>query len=158
MRCQLCFRNAPLTPFRLPIPNQPEYIRRALSAGKHVLSEKPIAENLEDAQELMRWYHEDHDSKRVTWSVAENFRYLNSFEYAREQVHRAGRLLGFRVKVYSMVKPGGKYFGEKGASSDYGPLLRLSRDCMAKESYTSRGLPPGRWSAPYCWPKASSWL
>lgn len=77
-----------------------------------MLSEKPIAGNLEDAQDLTRWYHEDHDSKRVTWSVAENFRYLNSFEYAREQVHRAGRLLGFRVKVYSMVKPGGKYFGE----------------------------------------------
>ena len=71
-----------------------------------MLSEKPIAENLRDARELTRWYHENHDDKRVTWSVAENFRYLNSFEYAREQVHLAGRLLGFRVKVYSMVQPG----------------------------------------------------
>ena len=113
MRRQLYVKDAPLTLLSLPILNQPEYIRRALSAGRHVLSEKPIAENLEDAQELTRWYHENHDSKRVTWSVAENFRYLNSFEYAREQVHKAGRLLGFRVKVYSMVRPGGKYFGEK---------------------------------------------
>ena len=158
MRCQLYLRDTTLTLLSLPIPNQPEYIRRALSAGKHVLSEKPIAENLEDAQELMRWYHENHDCKRVTWSVAESFRYLNSFDYAREQVHRAGRLLGFRVKVYSMVKPGGKYFGEKGASLDHWLLLRLSRDCMAKESYTSRGLPPRRWSTPYCRPTASSWL
>ena len=156
MRGQLYCRDTPLTLVRLPILNQPEYIRRALSAGKHVLSEKPIAENLKDALELTRWYHENHDDKRVTWSVAENFRYLNSFEYAREQVHRAGRLLGFKVKVYSMVKPGGKYFGEK-AHQDQGLLLRLSRDCMAKKSYTSRGLPLGRWSTPYCRLTASSW-
>ena len=89
----------PLTLVRLPILNQPEYIRRALSAGKHMLSEKPFAENLKNAQELTRWYHKNHDDKRVIWSVAGNFRYLNSFEYAREQVHRAERLLGFRVKV-----------------------------------------------------------
>lgn len=156
MRGQLFVRDTPLTLVRLPILNQPEYIRRALSAGKHVLSEKPIAENLKDVQELTRWYHENHDTKRVTWSVAENFRYLNSFEYAREQVHRAGRLLGFRVKVCSMVKPGGQYFGEK-AHQDQGLLLSPSRDCMAKESYTSRGLPLGRWNTPYCRPMPSPW-
>ncbi|KAA6408676.1 MAG: glucose-fructose oxidoreductase [Lasallia pustulata] len=37
----------------LPIPNQPLYIRAALSAGKHVLSEKPVAENLKDAQDFI---------------------------------------------------------------------------------------------------------
>ena len=84
-----------------------------------MLSEKPVAENLKDAQELIAWYYQNNDSKRVTWCVAENFRYLNSFEYAREQVYRAGRLLGFRVKVYSMVKPGGKYVGEKGMSMNH---------------------------------------
>lgn len=93
----------------LPIPQQPEYIRLALSAGKHVLSEKPIAENLKDAQDLLHWYHANVDGNKVTWSVAENFRYLASFEYAREQVRRAGRLLGFSAKRYSMVQ-GGKYF------------------------------------------------
>lgn len=93
----------------LPIPKQAEYIRLALSASKHVLSEKPIAENVKDAQELISWYYANIDSKKVTWSVAENFRYLASFEYAREQVQKAGRLLGFRAKRYSMVK-GGKYF------------------------------------------------
>lgn len=98
------------SPISLPIPKQPEYVRLALSAGKHVLSEKPIAENVKDAQELIDWYYANIDSKKVTWSVAENFRYLDSFEYAREQVHRAGKLLGFRAKRYSMVK-GGKYFG-----------------------------------------------
>lgn len=89
------------------------YIRAALSAGKHVLSEKPVAENLKDAQELIGWYHSNVDNKKVTWSVAENFRYLNSFEYAQEQVRQMGRVLGFRVRVYGNVKPGSKYYGRK---------------------------------------------
>ena len=74
------------------------------------MSEKPIAENVKDAQDLLHWYHANVDGSKVTWSVAENFRYLASFEYAREQVRRAGRLLGFSAKRYSMVQ-GGKYFG-----------------------------------------------
>lgn len=68
-----------------------------------------MAENLKDAQALIKWYHENIDTKKVSWSVAENFRYLNSFNYAREQIQKAGRVLGFRVKAHSHVKPGGKY-------------------------------------------------
>jgi len=98
---------------RLPIPNQPEYIRAALTAGKHVLSEKPVAENVIDAQELITWYHSDIDDKKVNWSVAENFRYLNSFDYAREQISRLGRVLGFTVKVYLRPEPGDKYLGTR---------------------------------------------
>lgn len=53
----------------LPIKNQPEYIRKCLLAGKHVLSEKPVAENVRDAKELIKWYHDEMDMK-VTWGVA----------------------------------------------------------------------------------------
>ena len=96
---------------RLPILNQPEYIRRALSAGKHVLSEKPVAENVKDAEDLIKWYNSSIDNKRVTWSVAENQRYLNSFDYAQSQVQKLGRVLGFRTRVHTMVQPGSKYYG-----------------------------------------------
>jgi hypothetical protein len=96
--------------FSLPIPSQPEYIRKALLAGKHVLSEKPIAENTKDAIELLKWYNSEIKPKKVTWSVAENFRYLNSFDYAAEQIPKMGRILGFRVKMQTLVE-GGKYFG-----------------------------------------------
>ena len=71
-----------------------------------------MADNLKDAQELIRWYLENIDSKKVTWSVAENFRYLKSLEYAREQVHRAGKLLQFSVKGHGLVQQKGKYIGK----------------------------------------------
>ena len=80
------------------------------------MSEKPVAENLQDAQELIKWYHENIDRTRITWSVAENFRYLKSLDYARDQVHRAGKLMQFSLKAHSMVRPGGKYFGKPSCS------------------------------------------
>ena len=96
---------------RLPILNQPEYIKAALSAGKHVLSEKPVAENVKDAAELIKWYHSNIDTNNVTWAVAENFRYLNSFDRAQQEVRKLGRILGFRVRLYGNVQAGSKYYG-----------------------------------------------
>ena len=83
-----------------------------LKAGKHVFSEKPIAENARDARQLIQWYHSNLDNKRVTWSVAEEkFLYLNRFDHAREQIPRLGPLLGFGVKVYLNSEPGNRYLG-----------------------------------------------
>jgi len=93
----------------LPILKQPEIIKAALSAGKHVLSEKPIAENLSDAQELIKWYHNNIDASKVTWGVAENFRFLNSFNEAQSQLQKLGRLLTFRTRMQTKVT-GGKYY------------------------------------------------
>jgi predicted dehydrogenase len=96
---------------RLSIASQASYIRAALSAGKHVLSEKPVAENVEEAEALIKWYTEEIEPlKKATWSVAENFRYLNSFRYAREKVQGLGKIIGFRVKVYGNIQQDGKFF------------------------------------------------
>jgi len=93
----------------LPIKNQPEYIRKALLAGKHVLSEKPVAENIKDAKQLIQWYNTEIKPKNVTWGVAENFRYLNSFNYAAEGRKKLGKTIGFRLRMQTLVE-GGKYF------------------------------------------------
>ncbi|KAJ4503950.1 hypothetical protein HRR83_007748 [Exophiala dermatitidis] len=93
----------------LPIRNQPEYVRKALMAGKHVLSEKPVAENVQDAVQLIKWYRSEIAPRKVTWSVAENFRYLNSFLHAAEAVKTKGRQLTFRCRMQTLVE-GGKYF------------------------------------------------
>lgn len=98
-----------LTSGSLPILAQPEYIKKALSAGKHVLAEKPIAKDVATAKELIAWTS-DSSNTNATYSVAENFRYQDSFLYAAEQVASLGRILTFRSRVSMFVKPGGKYF------------------------------------------------
>ncbi|KAF2138819.1 uncharacterized protein K452DRAFT_233499 [Aplosporella prunicola CBS 121167] len=94
----------------LPIPAQPEYIKAALSAGKHVLSEKPIAQDMATARSLLQWYDEHVDKAKATWGVAENYRYIDSFLYGAEKVRELGRVLGFSTKVHLMVQPGAKYY------------------------------------------------
>jgi len=93
----------------LPIKNQPEYIRKTLLAGKHVLSEKPVTENVKEGVELIKWYHSEIEPKGVTWGVAENFRYLKSFVAAADAVQGKGKQLSFRLRLQTLVE-GGKYF------------------------------------------------
>ena len=64
----------------LPIPVQPEYIKQALTAGKHVLAEKPIAKDVATARELIQWYGSNIDKSKVFLGIAEQFRYFNSFK------------------------------------------------------------------------------
>lgn len=94
----------------LPIPAQPDFIKQALLAGKHVLSEKPVAKDLATAKELIQWYHSKIDTSKVSWGVAENFRFLGRFQYGADQVQRLGRVLGFRLRMHAFVKPGSKYY------------------------------------------------
>jgi predicted dehydrogenase len=75
-----------------------------------VLSEKPIAKDLATARELLDWYHKNIDTTKVIWAVAENFRYLGRFQFAAEQVKGMGPVLGFHVRLHTMVKPGAKYY------------------------------------------------
>jgi predicted dehydrogenase len=75
-----------------------------------VLSEKPVAKDLATAHELIDWYHKNIDTKKTIWAVAENFRYLGRFQYGAEQVKELGDILGFRLRMHAMVKPGAKYY------------------------------------------------
>ncbi|CAO2655244.1 Nn.00g103080.m01.CDS01 [Neocucurbitaria sp. VM-36] len=93
----------------LPILAQPEYIKKALAAGKDVLAEKPIAKDVGTAQELLSWT-QNKSNTSASYTVAENFRFLNSFIYGSEQISSLGRILTFRVRVAAFVQPGGKYF------------------------------------------------
>ncbi|KAE8311170.1 hypothetical protein BDV41DRAFT_566019 [Aspergillus transmontanensis] len=93
----------------LPILAQPEFIRKALTAGKHVLSEKPIAKDLSAAQDLINLHNSRIVSSKTVWAVAENWRYMSKFVRAAEEVRRLGGVKNFRVVMRSMIKPGSKY-------------------------------------------------
>lgn len=89
---------------------QPKFIKKALLAGKHVLSEKPIAKDVSTAQELIQWYRANTDTSKTFWAVGENFRYMTKFLYAAEQVRKMGKVRHFRVNVHNLVKPDNKYY------------------------------------------------
>ncbi|KAI4652386.1 hypothetical protein J4E93_002588 [Alternaria ventricosa] len=93
----------------LPILAQPDYIKKALAAGKHVFAEKPIAKDLATARELLAWTQDSSNTSAV-YTVAENFRFIDSYVWGSEQVASLGRVLTFRVRVAAMVSAGSKYY------------------------------------------------
>lgn len=94
----------------LPIKSQEPLIRKALQANKHVLSEKPVGENLQDALNLIKWYRSEIAGKGPTWCVAENFRYLASYDHARKELASLGRVVSFYGKILSLQKKEGKWY------------------------------------------------
>ncbi|KAH6640235.1 hypothetical protein F5144DRAFT_589756 [Chaetomium tenue] len=94
----------------LPILQQPAVVEQALRAGKHVLSEKPVAGDVAGAQALIATY-EGLGAGRPLWGVAENWRYMESLRYAAEKVREVGgELVTFRLHKYGSVKADNKYF------------------------------------------------
>jgi predicted dehydrogenase len=56
----------------LPISAQPDFVRKALKAGKHVMSEKPVGKDVETALKLIDEYERDYKPKGLIWRVAES--------------------------------------------------------------------------------------
>lgn len=94
----------------LPIPDQPSFIEKALAAGKHVLSEKPLAKDVETAVKLIEYYKWVSAETAASFAVAENFRFTPSYLYAAEEVKKLGKVTGFVVRVGFMMEKSNKYY------------------------------------------------
>lgn len=79
----------------------PVLIKKALAAGKHVLSEKPIAPDLNTARSLVDYSQE---MKGVLWGVGENFRFWDSVHQAAKIIKDLdANLLTFSVAAFSFT-------------------------------------------------------
>ncbi|KAL3467812.1 hypothetical protein BJX64DRAFT_247518 [Aspergillus heterothallicus] len=96
----------------LPIPAQPAYVKAALAAGKHVLSEKPIAKDLATAHELVSWYSDaaNIDRARTLWGVAENYRFITKWIRTAEEVQKLGGVKAFRASMRCKTSLESKYY------------------------------------------------
>jgi len=83
----------------LTITTQPKYIEAALAAGKHVLAEKPIAADVAGAKKLLEYYGKIGPEKSVTFGIAENFRFIPKYAYARSEIEKLGKVTGFNVII-----------------------------------------------------------
>ncbi|MCC7448988.1 MAG: Gfo/Idh/MocA family oxidoreductase [Anaerolineae bacterium] len=91
----------------LPIDTMPAVVEQALQAGKHVISEKPVAPDVAAGRALLAAQPSD-----KVWMVAENFRYEEAFLEAAGEVQRGaiGKLIMCHWAVHVNMAPGNKYY------------------------------------------------
>lgn len=94
----------------LPILVQPRFIKEALSAGKHVLAEKPLAKDVSTGKELVDWYNSNIDTKKLNFSIAEQFRYYGAYAHGAKKIKSFGKILNIRVRMQTCIQPGSKYY------------------------------------------------
>lgn len=57
---------------------------------------------------MIKWYRSE--IKGATWCIAENWRFLASYNYGYEQIKSLGKVLSFTGRQLSSVLPSGKFF------------------------------------------------
>ena len=95
----------------LPITTQPEVIFKALAAGKHVLSEKPVAKDVATGIDLVRKYISEYRPKGLVWRVAENFEYEPVYQEAGQLIRdgQIGKVVSFSATGSVPTSKDGKY-------------------------------------------------
>ncbi len=96
----------------LPIAVQPAVVEAALRAGKHVISEKPVAPDVASGRELLKTAAQLAQAAGRVWMVAENFRYEDAFQQAGQSLLRGdiGRPIQFYWNTYTSLDPQNKYY------------------------------------------------
>lgn len=90
----------------LPINQQPSIILKALEAGKHVISEKPVAPTVKEGIKLIKTYESHYKSKGLIWRVAENFEAEPGLRAAGKAIadQKIGKVCFWNMQVLNNVE------------------------------------------------------
>ncbi|KAG6884224.1 hypothetical protein C0993_000288 [Termitomyces sp. T159_Od127] len=96
----------------LPITLQPSIILKAFAAGKHVLSEKPVAAGVKQGLELIKRYNDIYKPKGLIWRVAENFEAEAGIRAAGAAIAagKIGQVIFFRTVTYNHIDKTSKWY------------------------------------------------
>lgn len=96
----------------LPITVQPSIVLKSLAAGKHVLSEKPVAPDVASGIELIREYDAIYKPKGLIWRVAENYELEPGYHAAAQAIRdgKIGKVNSFNARVVGYVAKDSKYY------------------------------------------------
>jgi predicted dehydrogenase len=96
----------------LSITAMPTVVAKTLAAGKHLLSEKPIAPDLATARQLLARYAQQAPLGQPIWMVGENWRYEDAFIQAAQIVHDGliGAPLTCHWAVFTPITAKSKYY------------------------------------------------
>lgn len=67
-----------------------------------------MGENVQAAADLIKWYRTE--IKGATWGIAENWRFLASYDYGYEQIKTLGKVLSFNGRQLGSMLPTGKFY------------------------------------------------
>lgn len=83
----------------MPIDVQPEYVLKAMTFGKHVYSEKPLAATMHQAKKLIETYETHFASRNIAWHVAGHSRYDPALRTTKEALVDIGTPFLVDMKV-----------------------------------------------------------
>ncbi|KIM36263.1 hypothetical protein M413DRAFT_449312 [Hebeloma cylindrosporum] len=96
----------------LPITLQPSIVLKALAAGKHVLSEKPVAPDVEQGHNLISTYRQEYQPKGLIWRIAENYEAEPGIRKAGEVIRsgKIGKVILFKAVVVNHIDKESKWY------------------------------------------------
>lgn len=95
----------------LPITTQPSIVLKVLASGKHVLSEKPVAQDVKTGLDLIHQYETQYKPKGLIWRVAENFEAEPGVQIAAKAIRdgKIGDVILFRTSVLNYTDQNTKW-------------------------------------------------
>lgn len=96
----------------LPITVQPSVVLKALSAGKHVISEKPVAPDVKQGIDLINTYNSTYKPKGLIWKVAENWEAEPGYRRAGDIIRsgKIGSVIFFKNVTVNYIDTDSKWY------------------------------------------------